>query len=805
MTNQANIDINIDDSAVDQLTRSLDALSGALNKTAGEFNQAEREADDLEKDLKDLKGQADRTERSMAALGGAAAALGVGVVALAGAFELTKISIEAFAETNEEASARIGMLKTAGQELLGSLGQVALGGDNFAQTLEALTQIAEELTVFVNDNSEALANLAVGGIRLAVRGFFALADGVLAVIQFYENLDENMGLLQAAFLDLKADVLEFAQDAEQGIADFVAGAIDNLADLIDASDNVFEAIVDNPAFAALFGFEEGEFEGPATFVANSLRDMANTIRGGEFDRFQDTIDDAALSAEELRRGAAATVSETAQLRQNLQDTEEATLNSLNNITQMTARPIEVEVTGGDGGAGGAGLGRTEAEAQIEQAKNLAQIRLAANILRIELIGVNREFAKLGEDTITEALGGNLSVIIEELQAFNDAEMIKQIYEAAKERYGEEGVLEGLRGELQSLYSGIRTELEQTRDQVIADNIRMAAAMEKLENSVSAEELAIHRHFEEMRRGIDQELQEILSDTEDWTQDMQDALEMPGFDISASGMFFSEREVELMDRQIELADEYSQALEDFDNRQLGFPMDLSSLNLDRVLPSSEFRDSMAIDPVIDDMDELKDRFDELPRRIRNAAAEANMSFSQIVKTVVDANEAMKEAFKDSATAGLENSFNQLGQLIGDSLAFGLDEGESAAERAKKIAGKIAGVFLQTIGATAIAQGMIAFAGDPETGGFSNPAKGAALIAAGTAAIALGGALSGMGSKGGVKKPTGGPATTTGGGGGGAAETSTQIFIENRFGNRFDAREIDRAAADSFARAAAAGQA
>ena len=87
---------------------------------------------------------------------------------------------------------------------------------------------------------------------------------------------------------------------------------------------------------------------------------------------------------------------------------------------------------------------------------------------------------------------------------------------------------------------------------------------------------------------------------------------------------------------------------------------------------------------------------------------------------------------------------------------------------------------------------------------NPARAAGLIAAGTAAVIAGSALSGVASniqRSGAGAGAGAAATpgTTG-----AAQSTTNVFIENRFGNRFDARELDRSANETFRRAAEAGQ-
>jgi hypothetical protein len=784
MTNEANIDINIDDSAIDQLTRSLDALTRALNDTASEFNQAERQADDLEKDLKDLKGQADRTERSMAALGTAAAGIGAGIVAGAAAFELAKVSIEAFAETNERAAARLGVLRTAGQELLGEFGNIILGGEQFEEVLEALTQSAEILTEFVQDNSEALSDLAVKGIQVAVRGFFTLADGILGIIQFFSDLDENMLLLEASFLDLKVGVLEFAQDAERGIADFVAGAIEKLADLIDAGDNVFEAIVDNPAFRALFGFEEGEFEGPATFVANSLRDMADTIRGGEFDRFEDNIDRAASRAEDLRSQAERTVSPIQQIRNNLAVAEEETLAIFENLDQITARPIEVEVeVRGAGGAGAAAGGRAAEQQRISEAfQQMQNVRLQAALARqeIENIYQGSKLAGALKQGTVEGLAPLEAHMVE--ISFILGDMLRGIAgEDALERYVQN--ISAILGDAEDAF-----ELQQ---RLMQKHQRMMEDVPFLE---------IHQEYSRQLNETGDNFNTVIGFAEALGASEERILQIEQRRLQA------QREIQREYREaIDLAEAQAQALK-FDQMFDMSGMRLSGLG--RTL-AGELRELQGIDPVIDSVEDLKRAFDALPERVARVAREAGMSFQEILKAVDETNNALRATFAQDAFKGFQDLFIRLGQTIGDALGAGLEEGETAGDRAKKFLAQLLGDFLQTIGSTAIAQGAIVAFGDPLTGGLPNPGRAAGLIAAGTAAVVAGAALSGAASKiGGARQgPTDpGPGASFGaGGGGGAAEQTTNIFIENRFGNRFDARELDRAAADSFARAASAGQA
>ena len=186
------------------------------------------------------------------------------------------------------------------------------------------------------------------------------------------------------------------------------------------------------------------------------------------------------------------------------------------------------------------------------------------------------------------------------------------------------------------------------------------------------------------------------------------------------------------------------------------------------------------------------------------AQANGGIGEYIKSIERSEEKVKDAFKQDAIDGFTSSIENIGSFLGQTLVQSFDDGLTGAERAKAFLAGMLGDFLQTIGSTAIAQGAIIAFGDPAVGGLPNPARAAGLIAAGTAAVIAGSALSGVASniqRSGAGAGAGAAATpgTTG-----AAQSTTNVFIENRFGNRFDARELDRSANETFRRAAEAGQ-
>ena len=200
--------------------------------------------------------------------------------------------------------------------------------------------------------------------------------------------------------------------------------------------------------------------------------------------------------------------------------------------------------------------------------------------------------------------------------------------------------------------------------------------------------------------------------------------------------------------------------------------------------------------------LKAINDQLTENERKWAL-ANGGVGAYIKAIEDSKERTQDAFKTDAIDGFTSSIEGIGSFLGQTLAQSFDDGLDGAERAKALLAGMLGDFLTTIGSTAIAQGAIVAFGDPAAGGLPNPARAAGLIAAGTAAVIAGSALSGVASN--IQRSgQGAGAAAATPGATSSAQSTTNVFIENRFGNRFDARELDRSANETFSRAAQAGQ-
>jgi hypothetical protein len=200
--------------------------------------------------------------------------------------------------------------------------------------------------------------------------------------------------------------------------------------------------------------------------------------------------------------------------------------------------------------------------------------------------------------------------------------------------------------------------------------------------------------------------------------------------------------------------------------------------------------------------LKAINDQLTENERKWAL-ANGGVGAYIKQLKIQKKEHKTHFKTDAIERLTSSIEGIGSFLGQTLAQSFDDGLDGAERAKALLAGMLGDFLTTIGSTAIAQGAIVAFGDPAAGGLPNPARAAGLIAAGTAAVIAGSALSGVASN--IQRSgQGAGAAAATPGATSSAQSTTNVFIENRFGNRFDARELDRSANETFSRAAQAGQ-
>lgn len=146
----------------------------------------------------------------------------------------------------------------------------------------------------------------------------------------------------------------------------------------------------------------------------------------------------------------------------------------------------------------------------------------------------------------------------------------------------------------------------------------------------------------------------------------------------------------------------------------------------------------------------------------------------------------------------DEFKNIGIEGGLSLAdaFGTALGSGDFEEFKKNSGKIIGGMISNLGKTMVAAGVAISIGDPAAGFLPNPARGAALIGAGTAAIVLGATL---GAAGGGKTKAAAAAPTAPGGN----SQSTVINQTVQFGFVGDRRAAARDVAIETDRAARLG--
>jgi hypothetical protein len=878
MTNEANIDIQVDDNDVSALVSTLASLKEVLESNARAMSRLESNTENLESDLKDVEQAADGARRAVDALGVAAAGAAAAFAVVGAGIEGVKVSIEAFAETNAEAGARMEALSTSAQTLLGNFGRVALGGDNFAQTLEVLTRMFELLNEYVGQNSDALSRMATSVLRVLIQAFFGLIDVGFEVVRFVTRLDLSLLALEAGFLRAKAAVLEFASDALEGIGDFAAGAIESFADFLDSLDDVQTSIIDNPVGRALFGIEEGSITGPVGALAEGMRSVADSIRNSTSDTFADNIERARDRADELNNIIENTPDPTVELQAGMREVRDQTLRWIDDLENVVPREIDVNlnVVGGAGGGGTSPSGREAIDTSLEfliggtaaglkgaealyttvitrllqvsadarrQFKldqegdgNIVPVNVLSAAANSELVAeyenmLERRRAALAEyEELEQRLTSSIAssqqqirendLLMESSYLYGGAPMfVKERTADIMERYGlSEEQFNAAQDRLFELQSEAARQIEESGKGPFGDAQVREAARDLVQQNINEQNAIIQAALQEeqqMLRLAAEERQDISSAS----YDRETAL-LQKFYNQTSQIVIQQTEIRAeMERNARLKTQQMAEQDAADilsiaqglTSELGrgpFTIDTSVLTtgIGRRADRDRRRrlQEVGATQFSSEAEALKALTSALTDQERAWAA-ANGGVKAYIDRIAELKEETREAFKADALDAFENTFITLGSTIGTALGGGFDDSITGAERAKAVLFELLGSTLQALGSTAIAQGTIYAFGDPRIGGFANPVGAAGLIAAGTAAIAVGSAFSARAGaiQSGAGAPGVTPATTPGGGG--ASESTTNVFIENRFGNRFDAREVDRAAAESFAAAASAGQA
>ncbi len=880
MTNEAQIDIQVDDSDVSALVSVLGDLKQSLDASVQAMNRMGGSAENLERDVEDLEQATERAERSINAMGAAAAGAAAALAAGFAAIEGGKLALEAFAETNAEAAARMEGVSTAAQTLLGNFGQMILGGDQFASTLDILTTMFERLNEVVMANSETMADLGLFVVRGLVQGFFFLIDAGLSVVEFVQQLDTNLLRLEVGFLNAKASVLEFADDALEAMGNFIAGGIEGFADLLDSIDDFQTAIIDNPLARTLFGIDENtDITGPVGVIANGMRSAAESIRTATTGRFADDISRAADRAEALNEIIEDTENPIRDLRDQFRGVRDEILGAFDDIDNWQPRDIEigVSVTGGGGGGGGGGAAAEEDNALISllgttkaglEGAEALYAEVITNLLQISADA--REEFKL-EDTViinipraaaTDPRVAEYESMLEQRRAaIAESERINTALSQSEEElnrrlapiYAERAELESMlqtteelrrrqRGEpptpgrmnVRPILEEMGAPLDGTAFNILdvgGDTVYHAQWWDETTNSIRTAQLNLSEFDREIQTsisGLNQQagqVRQTLRNQEDELRaqlEANQAITSAGFEaeralledfynevartVVTSSRFRHEEEAAARQEAIDAARRDAQRLK---KEMQTFTIDTSELTTGFGMRGDRDRRRRLQEIGATEFDTEAEAIRALTAALTDqerAWAKANGGVVNYMKTLSEMKAQTRAAFKADALDAFQNSFETLGSSIGTALGGGFDDALTGAERSKVILFELLGSTLQALGTTAIAQGGIYAFGDPTTAGLPNPVRAAGLIAAGTVAMTAGAAFSAR--AGAIQSSAGAapgvtPATTPGGGG--TAESTTNVFIENRFGNRFDAREIDRAAAESFASAASAGQA
>lgn len=259
-TNEANIKITVDDSDLVTTDRRLERVEEGLESVAREARQA---------------GDSFRQVGNGAA-GAVAGLMSMELAkrALAGAVRGASEAIKAFAATNEEAQASLNSMSSSLEELKIAFGEALIGGDNATEMAAGLSSVMESLTGFVEDNKEAIQDLAMSGLDNLISLFTSaatvalnFAEGILFVQIAIEDLNNSVND-SADRVDEFGDSIESDRDRLQRMSNTVV----NLRETLQSLDFEEAAASVNTASNGWIAYANSVMEGAAAHeVVRSAR------------------------------------------------------------------------------------------------------------------------------------------------------------------------------------------------------------------------------------------------------------------------------------------------------------------------------------------------------------------------------------------------------------------------------------------------------------------------------------------------------------------------------------------------------
>lgn len=760
----ARINIIADDNQVEALVKSMNNLQESMQDVIQVMQNTQRQASQTEQGLQGLENETRNVDTSLktmarGALAGVAAfvSLETAQAALQFGIEQTKRAFEALAATNRQFANETTAVRAQIDQAYASFGRYlfqVVGGD---QTISELNFVLQETAIAFSNLSEetgegesavlAFAQSALVSAR-AANEFLTFLEKIVITLQTTAAAAELAGVALSVPFN-PAGPLAGLRRLEQATEEF------NIK-INDLTEDAFRLERRNEGLARAFDYLQERFEqGPdATLTyANSINFLAE--RFGLLGRL---------------------------------------------MAGVSGLSDEIFQTRGRSGGGGGGGRSPEPPQEIIPPETLEEVQQSIEESQqrvIEIFNAN----KLSVEATTQALGMSVPSIMQQYEDLLNPEYLKQTLIGFYESQGEVN-FERFQENIISQYARMESDIENAL--LEAQERRRAGVNRRSKPTGTTDE------FRFIQRNVDllKEYNRSLIDAGKTWNGIIELAEIGGASEERINSIVAARDrqyAEINQRfaeQIRLADEAREALKapepvtiDTSALTSGFAMRTDMDNRAELI-------ALATREFVTMEEAIKAVTVALSDQERKWLSLNNIGVREYIELVEASKERTREAFKTDAIDGFTSSIENIGSFLGQTLVQSFDDGLTGAERAKAFLAGMLGDFLKTIGSTAIAQGAIIAFGDPAAGGLPNPGRAAGLIAAGTAAVIAGSALSGVASN--IQRSGQGTDAAATPGATSSAQSTTNVFIENRFGNRFDARELDRSANETFSRAAQAGQ-
>jgi hypothetical protein len=252
--NQANIQLNIEDSQVAGLIAELSRLSDTLGILTSDFNTMASKADNAAGELKDVDREAKRTDRSTSKLddgvkkvgisfGSMAAGAGVATAAMVAmeaikagmraGFELLKSSVEAFTEANDEMAGVLAGTSERMTEFKVSIGEAIIGGESGKQIFGVFNQVLSGLQRVVDNNREAIQTFVRGAIVVMLDAVALSIDYVGRYVVALNSLRLVFPLVRIGVVELSDAMIGLGIAVSRGFLDVIGDITSGLADFVD--------------------------------------------------------------------------------------------------------------------------------------------------------------------------------------------------------------------------------------------------------------------------------------------------------------------------------------------------------------------------------------------------------------------------------------------------------------------------------------------------------------------------------------------------------------------------------------------